>query len=144
MAAGELDLENGAAESAKPKSKGGRPSNETKKADLAKELKESLLEVASILKEDQREQPDDLADIIRRDAEKIANFGVAVAEKVPFIESALRRLVGKSGPLYGARALGPTVRHVLGTVRDKREQYFGESELPEEPGGGQPGPDPYA
>lgn len=143
MASGDLDLEKGADEP-KPRGRGGRPTSEAKRSELAKELKESFLEVASILKEDKADEPEDLADTIRADAEKMANFCVAVAEKVPAIETVLRKLVGRSGPLYGARAFGPTARRLLSIAGEKRRDLFGDELVEEEPGAAQPGPDPYA
>jgi hypothetical protein len=130
-------------EPAKDNKKKDKPSPPPRKPSAAKQgerqkaIKESLGELADWMKErdvDEAE-PEEIADVIRRDADKIAVVLTALSEKHDLIARLCDRVFGIGGPLSVLRAFGPLGRHVLGPLLVfRRESGEGEN-LDEEPDG---------
>ena len=118
----------------------GRPSNETRSRELRSDIKASVQELADWFGEDDRDEPETLAELIRQKADPIADVLVVWAEKNGVVEKVVRRLVGKGGPLSASRAFGPIVRRLFTAVRDRRAELLEDEPEPErgyeEPGAG--------
>jgi hypothetical protein len=125
----------------KPKRGPGRPPKRMPAPELERRIPESLAEVADWLDGGAVDvEVNTLADLIRRDAEKMAEVAAALAQRVSPVAWLVERLVGKAGPLSALRAFGPTVRRVLSEAAAKRRAALEQLERdraaapPEEPG----------
>jgi hypothetical protein len=111
----------------------GRPSSEQKHRELRTDLKASIEELADWLGEtEQQDEPATLGDLIKRNADQMADVLAAWAEKSGTIEKLLRRLVGKGGPLSALRAFGPVARRLVLEPLRARAAYPEEEPLPED------------
>lgn len=104
----------------------GRPSNETKHRELRGEIKDSVKELADWFGEERQAEPEELADLIRHQADPIADVLAVWAEKNGVIEKIVRRLVGRGGPLSASRAFGPILRRLIPAVLERRARLYEE------------------
>ena len=110
--------------------KDGAPRREPK-ADSARQaqrrtlVKETILELVDTTDELRGRSTEailDLADVIRRDADKMASALAALAERGPFVllGVVIDKLLGAGGPFSLLRAFAPTARQMLARARDSR------------------------
>jgi hypothetical protein len=99
------------------KGSGGRTPSET---DLKRRIDEGLDELVSVVRD--FVGSDSVATAIEDDKKRMAEVLAAHAMKRAGVARWVVRLFGKDSALAGARAFGPTFRHVVGAVRDGRDE----------------------
>lgn len=111
-----LDLENGEDDKPEPKKPRGRPPKAAQTADLEKEMKEQLEELAAWI----RARDPELAETLLEDVPRMAKFLAIRAGKHETLSRALLVVFAKDGPLAGMRAFGRTARTIAARIGDRR------------------------
>lgn len=107
----------------KPRNRG--TADVRKHADRKRRAKESIEELANLLDEMRGRSTDpveDLVDIVRRDADKMADVIASAAGRLPPVAFVVDRLFGAGGPLSIVQGFGPFLRALLRKAREVREQ----------------------
>ena len=100
----------------------GGSSSSSKRKQQARETILELVELADGIRGRGNGQPEDLADIARRDADRMADAIAAVSVRVPPFGMILDRVLGAGGPLSILLAFGPFVRKLLERMRQIKQE----------------------